>query len=351
MRIAIVGAGAIGSLFGYRLYKSGQEVTLVHRRKKVVETLNKKGLTIEELSGRVSNASIQAKQFLSNQDDLDLILLTVKAYDTLSAAKLLHKWRPKNEAVILSLQNGLGNIEALSHHLPTHLILAGTTTEGAFQIRPGKIAHTGEGHTWIGEPNGKISDRCRALSSTFLKAGFRADVSKNISGVIWAKAIVNSAINPVSALTGARNGDLLAIPSLRTVSVHVVEEGNAVSHAAGVQAEPDPANLLLRILKMASINKSSMLQDVEAGRRTEIEQLNGIIADAGRRLQVPTPWNDLLLRLVRGLEAIRSRLETSDRSQSDPLAMRLRGRQGKAPTVNFSLYSAKEVGTGKALDE
>ena len=307
MRIAIVGAGAIGCLFGFRLHQSGQDVVLIHHKKSVVRILNKAGVSVKEQSGRVSIARIPARESLSRADDLDVIMLTVKAYQTLDAARSIQRWKTNPTNGVLSLQNGLGNIETLTRYLPATSILGGSTMEGALQMSPGKITHTGRGSTWIGELDRKSSERCLAIKRVFRTAGFSTDVSDDIHGVIWSKTIVNSAINPISALTGAKNGDLLTVPELRDVTQRVVEESYAVSLANGIRAKPSPALLMKKILKLASSNKSSMLQDIQAGRRTEIHQLNGHIARVGNRLRVPTPYNTLLIGLVTGLEAINAR--------------------------------------------
>jgi 2-dehydropantoate 2-reductase len=304
MRIAVLGAGAIGCLFGFRLDESGQDVLLIHHNPKTVRTLNKNGVVLKEQSRKISKRHIPAKQFLSEKDDADLVLLTVKAYDTHNAVELLQSWKSMPSLGILSLQNGLGNIEVLSSYLPPTSVIAGSTTDGALQTSPGRIAHTGSGSTWIGELRGKPSARSSVVKRIFRKAGFKTEISTNMNGIIWSKAIVNSAINPVSALTGAKNGDLLAIPALRSLIERVVEESYAVSKATGIRARPNPKMLLKEILKLAASNKSSMLQDIRARRKTEIQQLNGHIAGEGTRLGVPTPYNRLLLDLVTGIEAL-----------------------------------------------
>jgi 2-dehydropantoate 2-reductase len=304
MRIAVLGAGAIGCLFGFRLDESGQDVLLIHHDSSTVRTLNKNGVLLRELSGKVSKRRIRAKQFLLEKDDSDLVLLTVKAYDTPRAVEPLQSWTSMPNLGILSLQNGLGNTEVVSSLLPATLVVGGSTTDGALQTNPGRIAHTGRGSTWIGELNGKPSERCSAIKHVFRRAGFRTEISDNIRGVIWSKAIVNSAINPISALTGAKNGDLLVIPALRNLTERVVEESYAVSRAKGIRARPSPKPLLKGILRLAASNRSSMLQDIRAGRKTEIQQLNGQIVKEGTRQGVPTPYNKLLLDLVTGLEAL-----------------------------------------------
>jgi 2-dehydropantoate 2-reductase len=302
LRIAIVGAGAIGCLFGVRLHNSGHDVLLIHHRNRTVASIRRRGVSLRELSGKTVRAHIEAKRSLSKKDDPDLVLLTVKAYDTETAARLLHKSIDDNDSV-LSLQNGLGNIETLRRHLPANVLLAGTTTEAALQSRAGEVVHTGKGITWVGELKGGASKRCRLIKDVLWSAGFRAKASRNIEGVIWSKAIVNSAINPITALACVPNGELLRIPYLRVASIEIVNEGSAVARTLGVSLTPSPRSMLFQILASTGKNTSSMLQDIEAEKRTEIGQLNGWIASLGGRLGVSAPQNGLLTKLILGLEA------------------------------------------------
>ncbi len=285
-----------------RLHKSGQEVLLVHHRKEVVDTIRKRGVRLKEITGRIARARIAAKESLSRDVNAELILVTVKAYDTENLARHLKK-SARTETTILSLQNGLGNIEKLSRQLGRMSVLAGCTSEAAMSLGPGDVVHTGTGRTWIGEPNGGISKRCLAINRVFRKASFASGVSNDIKGVLWAKTIVNSAINPISALTRLPNGDLQSPAGLRQLASIVVEEGAAVGRALGVALRPDPKTLISQVLSSAARNKSSMLLDVESGKKTEIRQLNGFISAAGTRHGVPTPYNDFLTALVVGLES------------------------------------------------
>jgi 2-dehydropantoate 2-reductase len=238
---------------------------------------------------------------LSRADKPDLVLVTVKAYDSKAVASLLKKSSIRNVPV-LSLQNGLGNVEELTRRLGAGSTIAGTTTEGAMTTGPGAVIHTGRGMTWVGEMNGKLSDRCLTIQGAFRKAGFSTIISNNIKGVIWAKAIVNSAINPISAITHVRNRDVRRIPELRGIASTAVDEGSAVARASGILLKPSPKSLLAKVLAQTPRNKSSMLRDIEAGRKTEIRQLNGSISRLGSLVGVSTPFNDLLTKLVLALE-------------------------------------------------
>ena len=300
-----MGAGAIGCLFGIRLHNSGHSVILVHHNNRTIASIRKRGVGLRELSGTNIRAHIEVKRSLSKKDDPDLVLLTVKAYDTEAAARPLRK-SIRSNGPVLSLQNGLGNIETLRRYLPAESPLAGTTTEAALQTGPGQVAHTGKGMTWIGELGRETSKRCGMIKNVFRRAGFKTQASENIEGVIWSKAIVNSAINPIAALARVPNGELLRIPHLRAISNETVSEGSAVARAHGISLSPDPRSMLPQVLASTKKNRSSMLQDIEAGKRTEIRQLNGWIDSLARKLGVDAPYNRILTELVLGLEQYQS---------------------------------------------
>ena len=297
-----MGAGAIGCLFGLRLAKSGQEVLLVHQRKSVVDSINRKGVKVRELNGRLIETRIKAATPPSDIDNAQLVLVTVKAYDTKNVARLLSK-TVGSAAAVMSLQNGLGNLETLSSYLRRDSILGGSTTEGALSIGPGFVVHTGRGKTWLGELNGRPSKRSLAIRNSFRDAGFDTEVSKYIEGVLWNKAIVNSVINPISALTRLANGELGSVPGLRRLASKILREGMRVARRARVPSlDETPRKFLSQVLSSTARNKSSMLQDIERAQRTEILQLNGSISIIGRRHKLATPYNDFLTMLILGLE-------------------------------------------------
>lgn len=286
---------------------TGQTILLIHHKRRVATSIQEKGVRIRELSGKVVRVQIQTKTKLSRRDKPDLVLVTVKAYDSDRVASHLDKSLTRNVPV-LSLQNGLGNIEELTHRLGADSTIAGTTTEGAMTTEAGAVTHTGRGTTWLGEINGKLTNRCLTIQKAFRKAGFTTIISNNIKGVLWAKAIVNSSINSITAITRVRNGDVRKISELREVASKVVDEGVAVARAHGILLKPSPKSLLAKTLTLTSRNRSSMLQDIESGRETEIRQLNGSISSQGRLVGVRTPFNDLLTKLVLALEGVHRKL-------------------------------------------
>ena len=291
------------------MQRAGQTILLIHHKRSVATSIQEKGVRIRELSGKVVRVRIKTRTKLSRRDKLDLVLVTVKAYDSDTVASLLEKSLIRNVPV-LSLQNGLGNVEELTHRLGADSTIAGTTTEGAMTTEAGAVTHTGRGTTWLGELSGKLTDRCLAIQRAFRKAGFTTIITNNIKGVLWAKAIVNSSINPITAITRVKNGDVRKIPELREVASKVVGEGVAVARAHEILLKPSPKSLLATTLALTSRNKSSMFQDIQAGRKTEIMQLNGSISSQGRLVGVRTPFNDLLTNLVLALERRQSQAVT-----------------------------------------
>ncbi len=302
MRIGIIGAGAVGCLFGAMLVRKGNDVLLLHRDLNKVKEIEEKGVRLRTPEGRSLSVRVSVRQGPTRLDGYNLILVAVKAYDTLEAA-CEYKNLLDSESTILTLQNGLGNLETLSRIFQPERVIAGSTSEAVYTTGLGAVVHTGRGTSRIGGAGGIALRRCKEIARTFREAGFRTVVSGNIEGVIWSKAIVNSAVNPITALTGLPNGKLLEEDSLRCLVSEVVQEGTVVGRAERVRLEPNPAVSVVKILASTRRNFSSMLQDILRRRRTEILQLNGNIVDRGARLGVPTPLNKALVALIAGVES------------------------------------------------
>ena len=301
MRIAVLGAGSIGILFGTLLHESGNEVTLYNRNQNIVRAVRRNGARVQE-GRRVIRATIPIGAPPRNLRGQDVVLVTVKAYDTLDVARK-YRGRVDPGTIVLSLQNGLGNYETLARYLGKTSVIVGSTTEAALMAKPGLVVHTGHGQTWLGEYDGRESERCNQIGQILSKAGLPARSTRDIRVIIWKKAIVNSAINPLSALTRLRNGELGQSEDLRTIMREAIEEGSRIGAAEGIVL--DASRLIgfaTRILHATAQNRSSMLQDIESRRRTEIGQLNAILVEYGRKHHVETPVNSILLRLVRALE-------------------------------------------------
>jgi 2-dehydropantoate 2-reductase len=301
LRIAVLGAGSIGLLFGTLLHESGNEVTLYNRNRSIVRAVRRNGARVRE-GRRLIRTSVPIETPPKRLRGHDCVIVTVKAYDTSDVARKYHG-KVESGTAVLSLQNGLGNYETLSHHLGKGKMVVGSTTEAALMERPGIVVHTGHGKTWLGEYDGTDSSRCHQIGQLLRKSGLPASTTRDIRSVLWTKAIVNSAINPLSALTHLNNGQLGQSEPLRSIMKETIYEGTAVARAERVGLDSGQLmRFTRRVLHATSQNKSSMLQDIESRKRTEIEQLNGMIIRYGKEHGIQTPLNRVLLDLVKTLE-------------------------------------------------
>jgi len=298
LRIAVVGAGAIGSLFGSLLAQAGNEVTLIGRRDHM-DAVGFEGLRIEGPKPQhVTNLQTTSNIAEAAEKRYDLVLLTVKAYATIQAASDA-KRLIRDETVLLSLQNGLGVEEHILDLIGREHLMRGVTGCGAILDRPGVVIHTGVGETVVGELNGTVTARAEHIAEVLSASGLPTKATSNISGAVWMKTLVNSGINPFAALTGMRNGELLRFEGLRSLMAEVVEEGWRVAEKLGVELGGDPVSQTFSTAEATSENINSMLVDLEKGRATEIDYMNGAIWHLGERAGVVTPLNRLLTQLVK----------------------------------------------------
>ena len=301
LRIGIIGPGAMGCLFGGLLALAGHEVWLLCRQPELADWLARDGLTIER-DGVERWARVHATAEPRTAAPLDLALVLVKSHSTASAARTL---LPALGGVtwVLTLQNGLGNVEALAEVLGRERLLAGVSSQGATLLGPGRVRHAGFGPNAITDLLGGATDRARWTADLLTAAGLETDVADDLAPLVWGKLVGNTAINPLSALTGRRNGELLDAP-VAPLFDELARETAAVAAAAGVRLPfEDGAEHARAVARATAANRSSMLQDVEQGRRTEIGALNDAVAAEGTRLGVPTPLNRAMTALIRDLEA------------------------------------------------
>ena len=206
--------------------------------------------------------------------------------------------------IVLTLQNGLGNIEKIETVVDASQIIAGTSANGANMAGPGKVNHAGFGGTTIGELSGEMTERIERIRDLLSAPELGPiQVSDNVIGLIWDKLIVNVGINPLTALTGLRNGELLDYPETESLMDAVVQEAVAVAEAKGIQLGfADSLAHCKDVTRATAGNISSMLSDVLNKRRTEIDNINGAIVREGEKLGVPTPVNAIITKLIKGKE-------------------------------------------------
>jgi 2-dehydropantoate 2-reductase len=301
MKVAIVGPGAMGCLFGAMLSRGGQEVWLIDRRPERARLLARQGIWVSGISGEF-NARVCATGSVREAGTVDLVLIAVKSYDTEEAGRTAEALLNDRTAV-LSLQNGLGNIEALEEILGRGQVLGGVTAHGATLITPGQVRHAGRGTTTIGELDGELTDRAREVAAALSGAGLHAELTADLRSVLWGKLAVNAGVNAVATLAEVRNGGILESRHLRSLMRSAVAEVVDVAAARGTEMpEPDMPGYAEGVCQRTADNVNSMLQDVRRRRRTEVEAINGAVVEAGEEVGVSTPTNRLLLSLIRGME-------------------------------------------------
>jgi 2-dehydropantoate 2-reductase len=291
MHILVVGAGAMGCLFSTYLKEAGHEVSLLEILPERVDRINRQGIRLEGVRGR-HRVKVRAYATPPSAEP-DLAIVCVKAYDTLRAAESIRNvLRPDTR--ILTLQNGLGNVEILAEVLGEDRVLGGVTAEGATLLGPGRIWHAGQGNTILQAGQGG-----ETLVALFRDAGFQARAEARIQDYIWGKLIVNVGINALAAVTRLRNGRLPELEGSRQIMEAAVSEALAVAKVAGVSIPfPDPWGAVVEVCRNTAGNVASMLQDVLKHQPTEIEFINGAVVREGKRHGIPTPVNATLTALV-----------------------------------------------------
>ena len=301
MRVCVVGCGAVGSLFAANLAQlEDVEVWAYDLARDHVEAINARGLRLSgaaEVIGRLRATSDAAEL-----PPCDFGIVATKAMHTDGAiAATAHAFAGGS---VCSVQNGLGNEEALARHVSR--VIRGTTFPAGRLIGPGHVQWDVKGDTTLGpfEPSPAPLPEVERLAEACTRTGLPTAAVADARGPQWRKVIFNAATNPVGALTGLTHGRVCEDPALRRLVSGLVDEGKAVADAQGIVLDADPEELIDHAARpeVAYDHKASMLQDVEARRETEIDYLNGGVARFGREHGVPTPLNEGILALVKGLE-------------------------------------------------
>jgi 2-dehydropantoate 2-reductase len=299
MKFLVVGPGAMGCLFAARLSSAGNEVALADHDKDRARKITEQGIKVTGISGtyevRIPTA-VGTAPFTP-----DFILICVKSTDTRAAGEGVSGSMGK-ETMVVTLQNGLGNMEILVEIFGPEKVLGGVTAQGATLVDEGVIKHAGEGETVIG-PAGEEDGPVHKLVSVMNQAGFETRSAHKVDELIWGKLIINVGINALTAITRLKNGRIPAIKGTRAIMEAAVEEAVSVAQARGVRLPyEDPLARVIAVCEATKENVSSMLQDVLKLRATEVEAINGAIARQGAVLGIPTPVNRTLTRLVDAIQ-------------------------------------------------
>jgi 2-dehydropantoate 2-reductase len=294
MRIAVMGTGGVGGYFGGRLAAAGEYVTFVARGAHL-EAIQREGLRITSALGDATIAPARANDDPASVGPVDLVIFTVKLYDTAAAAEAIRPLIGPDSAVV-TFQNGITSTAVLSEVLGSEHVIGGVAQIGAVIAEPGVIRHTGTMATLIfGELGGAPSARVEAFSAALERAGVQHTVSDDIRRDIWDKMVFLSTCSGLTSLMRLPLGPIRTDPDTRALLREGLAEALAVARAEGVGLADDLVDRTLeRIDRLPHAMKSSMLQDLEAGRRLELAWLSGTIARMGRDLGIATPTHEVI---------------------------------------------------------
>lgn len=306
MKISIIGSGAMGSLFGGKLSKSGEDVILYDVNEAHINRVNQKGLSIHSTAtGETLVVYPRATKDPEETRGSDIFIIFVKSTITELVVKQFSSFADNN-SIVITLQNGLGNEEIIRNIMGKEMVAAGVTSQGATFLGPGEINHAGNGPTHLCMSD-KHNEKLKPFVETLNKAGFEADIEDNIENLVWSKLIINVGINALTAITNLENGRLLEFQDLKSIMDDLVAEGAAVAAKKGVTLTfPDPLQTVFDVAGKTAKNRSSMLQDFDRGNRTEIDFINGAIVREGSILGINTPVNKTIAGLVRTMERIKN---------------------------------------------
>ncbi len=302
VKVAIIGAGAMGSLFA-ALLSPRADVVLVGRSAEHIDAMRSTGLSVEHMDGSLRRYRVKATSDLrSIAQEANLVLVFTKSHHTREAARSARTVLNR-DGLALTLQNGIGNLEILSEVLGASSALAGVTSHGATFIDYGLVRHAGAGPTYLGSCPGRkaLLDEVVFL---FNESGIQTTVSDDLEGIIWGKLVVNAGINALAAILRVPNGKLIESDECSIIMQGAVKEAAAVAKASGISLPfADPMNQVRQVCRNTARNRASMLQDILRGTATEIDAINGAIVGMGRKLGIETPYNTALTGIVHTLEA------------------------------------------------
>lgn len=289
MDVSVVGPGALGCLFAARLSRAGIRTCLVDYKPERVKRLNSSGITIESSDGKFTEHVHCTVTFPKTTR---LVIVLVKSYSTRALTKL-------PSCPILTLQNGLGNVETLCSLVGSHQVLAGATYEAAHCLSEGVVRHVASGLTRFGA---WTSCETQIAEQVLRQADFSVEVTEAPGQTIWEKTIINAGINPLTAILNVCNGALLQIPEARQLMRDLVVEAVKVATSEGYRF---PFSLIERteeVCLATGKNISSMLQDMRAGKKTEIDAICGEILDRAQIAGLPAPRTRVVWQLIKALE-------------------------------------------------
>jgi 2-dehydropantoate 2-reductase len=303
MKIAVVGAGAMGSVMGGLLAKAGNDVTLIDVWREAIDSINSSGLRIDDKTGNSEVINIRATAEPAEVGVVDLVLVFVKCYHTEVAVKNALPMIGRS-TLVLSLQNGWGNGPRIASIVGEEKLLLGVCYHSASALGPGHALHSGKGMTFIGEVDSRMTDRLAEVASVLEKAGIEVTPTTQVLKEIWSKLALNVCTLPTSALLRFHAPQLIQHEPMKELMRALLQEVVAVAQAQNIPLDFDERwQAITGLLKqLAPTAKGSMLQDVERQRVTEIDVINGAVIEAGKKFNIATPYNQAMAWLVKSLE-------------------------------------------------
>jgi 2-dehydropantoate 2-reductase len=303
MKIAILGAGAMGSFFGGVLAENAHAVTLLDIDAEHLDAISRDGLRLVNglQDRRITNLAVSRPERFCSTPDL-LVVFTKSLHTRTALASVKQAIGP--ETFVLTLQNGLGNVEAISEFVRPGRVLIGVTTWPADKLGAAHVVSHGEGKIRMMSADGVHRVQADAIAQVLDAAALNCSVDDNVWSAIWEKVAFNAALNSLCAVSGCTVDQLDRVPDGAALALKIVGEVLAVARAKGIGVDPQRcASAVLHAIETHHGHKPSMLQDILARRRTEIESINGAVVLAARELNVPVVHTEVLLQLVRLLEA------------------------------------------------
>jgi 2-dehydropantoate 2-reductase len=299
--VSIVGSGALGSLFAAHL-ESQISLAMLSNWPQQIDAIRSNGLVCMHHHG---SSTIHRFQITNNPRDLepvDLALVLVKSYQTARAGYILEQILAA-DGLVITLQNGLGNFELLQSALGFGRVVQGVTAQGATMLEPGIVRHAGTGPTYIATMAGKREPIAQYID-LMNRSGLPAEETDDVRALQWGKLAINAGINALTAILRVRNGILASHETARKVMSAAAEETSAVARDLGIAMPYENASQrVIEVAEATADNQSSMLQDILRGAPTEINAINGAVAEFGRKIGIATPINDELWRLVSAIES------------------------------------------------
>ncbi|MBW1650714.1 MAG: ketopantoate reductase family protein [Deltaproteobacteria bacterium] len=302
MKIVIIGAGAMGSVFGAKISEVA-DTLLINPENPHTDAVIKNSLIIEDPEGIKKKFKVKLIcDYKTVTDKFDAAIILTKSYKTKEASYAAKKLL-KNNGIALTLQNGIGNIEIISSIIGEDKTVAGVTAHGATLVSAGYVRHAGVGDTYLAKkPNKK--NLIENLIQIFEKAGIKVLISDNINSIIWGKLIINVGINAIAAILKTKNGIIGDMPESFKIVKNAAEEAVEIAKAIKITLPfDDPIKQVKTVCQKTANNRASMLQDITNRKKTEIEFINGAIVDYGKKLNIQTPYNKILTEIIQASEA------------------------------------------------